>query len=135
MKSITICLIIFHTAVFGKNFLVEVANDPKEKVELSSNAKLEAELSNSLEEDIDKDIMMEEGKDVLEVDKMEDMMEEDIDKDMTKTAGNDYGTMGLWGYWAKPNKKPNKNHSSYARSATDKADGSCGGDNILIVLH
>ena len=127
MKSTTICLIIFHTTVFGKNFLVEVANDPKEK-ELSPNAKLEAELSNSLEEDIDKDIMMEEGKDVLEVDKMEDMMEEDSDKDMTKTAGKDYSN---WGFWA----KPNKNHASYARSAIDKGDGGCGGDNIIIVLH
>ena len=50
MKSI-ICLIIFHT-VFGKHFLVEVEKDPKEN-ELSSDQKLDAELSDSLDEDED----------------------------------------------------------------------------------
>ena len=51
MKSI-ICLIIFHT-VFGKNFLVEVEDDPKEN-ELSSDEKFEAELSNPLDKDMPK---------------------------------------------------------------------------------
>ena len=49
MKPIIICLIIFH-AVFGKNFLVEVENDPKKGNELSSDEKLEAELSTTLED-------------------------------------------------------------------------------------
>ena len=67
MKLI-ICLIIFQT-VFGKNFLVEVENDPKGN-ELSSVEKLEAELDNSLDEE-----------------------DEDEDKEMletTKNAGEDY---------------------------------------------
>jgi len=46
MKPI-ISLIIFHCA-FGKNFLVEVENDPIEN-DLSSDEKVEAELNNSLE--------------------------------------------------------------------------------------
>ena len=50
-----ICLIIFHS-VFGKNFLVEVENDPTRK-ELSSDEKFEAELNNSL-----KDTSLEEEK-------------------------------------------------------------------------
>ena len=43
-----ISLIFFH-CVFGKNFLVEVENDPIEN-DLSSDEKFETELNNSLED-------------------------------------------------------------------------------------
>ena len=36
MKSI-ICLVIFHTAVFGEKFPIEVGNGPKKKSNLSSH--------------------------------------------------------------------------------------------------
>ena len=66
MKSIIICLIIFHTVV-GKNFLVEVEDNPKEN-ELSLDEKLEAELSTTLEDSsVDNEVL------------------EDMEK-----AGNDY---------------------------------------------
>ena len=41
MKSM-ICLIIFHTALFGKKFLVEVENVPKKESKLSRKYKTEA---------------------------------------------------------------------------------------------
>ena len=43
-----ICLIIFHS-VFGKDFLVEVENDPTIN-ELSSDEKFDAELNNYLKD-------------------------------------------------------------------------------------
>ena len=49
MKPVVICLIIAQ-AVFGKNLLVDVENDPKKGKELSSDEKLEAELSTTLED-------------------------------------------------------------------------------------
>ena len=49
MKPIIICLIIFQTVV-GKNFLVEVEDNPKKGNELSLDEKLEAELSTTLED-------------------------------------------------------------------------------------
>ena len=63
-----ICLIIFHS-VFGKNFLVEVEDDPTRN-ELSSHDKFEDELNNSL-----KDTSLEEDKTVFE---------------KTKKTGTDY---------------------------------------------
>ena len=45
------CLIIFHTTVFCKNFLIKVEDDPKKAKELSSAEMFEAELSTSYEEE------------------------------------------------------------------------------------
>ena len=67
-----ICLIIFHS-VFGKDFLVEVENDPTIN-ELSSDEKFDAELDNYLS-----DTFLEEDKTVFE---------EALEK--TKTTGKDY---------------------------------------------
>ena len=67
MKPIIICLIIFQTVV-GKNFLVEVEDNPKKGNELSLDEKLEAELSTTLEDS-----------------SVDNEMLEDMEK-----AGNDY---------------------------------------------
>ena len=67
-----ICLIIFHS-VFGKDFLVEVENDPTIN-ELSSDEKFDAELDNYLS-----DTFLEEDKTVFE---------EALEK--TKKTGKDY---------------------------------------------
>ena len=75
MKPIIICLIIFQTVV-GKNFLVEVEDNPKKGNELSLDEKLEAELSTTLEDS---------SVDNEEVLQFLTGQQEDMEK-----AGNDY---------------------------------------------